>query len=109
LLDDALTLAFSPVGSVLSVAQAVISATVRIAAAVRAIVRGALGGKSVKRTGTLSPCMMYALRLATQIGRKRKTGVRIVIAQSHSAGFAIGSAQDIGDHLETTRPGFLSC
>jgi hypothetical protein len=42
---------------------------------------------------------MYALRLATQIGRKQKTGVGIVLAQSHSAGFAIGSTQGIGDQL----------
>jgi hypothetical protein len=47
---------------------------------------------------------MYALRLATQIGRKQKTGVGIVLAQSHSAGFAIGSAQDIGDHYGDNSP-----
>src|SRR6202040_3675212 len=72
LLDDAPTLALSPVGSVLSVAQAVISATVRIAAAVRAIGRGAWCGNSVTRTGMLSPCAMYALRLRRRVGRKQK-------------------------------------
>src|SRR4029077_3625028 len=69
---DASTPAFSPVGADLSVEHAVISATAKSDAAVRAIAREALGRKSGERTGMSSPCAMYALRLATGGGRHRQ-------------------------------------
>src|SRR5258706_6427133 len=108
--DDASRLAFGPVGAGWSVEHAVISATVRSAAAVRATVRGALSGDSVKRTGMLSPCAMYALRLATdgrssQAKNQRGDCVRHGPTQP---GFAIGSAQDIGDHWRQLALDFLA-
>jgi hypothetical protein len=71
------------------------------AVAIRAHLRKGLGvgGKSEEGMGTMSPSAMYALRVANQSESQTKNRRWVVSDTTHSAGFAIGSAQDIGDRV----------